>query len=243
MIKNKNVIDLNKGTKMCDLDEIFKEAVKGVTNKELNEYSGAAKIGNNPIKCDDQFAAIIEVTKLKISFLFNDITATERISKQKFYEEKKLDVVALGPAMGNTGCNIESMLLGNLMKYCLMNDMQKEGAYSKSSSKIQEGKYKLLLINACQYQCSLGNLRSDDNKKRRDDIFKKVFQNEPIIKDFIKRVELYRPKIIINCCTHGKKHDLHKQVQEVIDKNFMYATKLVGDHPTSAFFARGFQDS
>jgi hypothetical protein len=96
----------------------------------------------------------------------------------------------VGPAMGNTGCNIESMLLGNLMKYCLINDMQKEGAYSKYSSKIQEGKYKLLLINACQYQCSLGNLIGDDNKKRRDDIFKEVFQKEPIIKDFIKRVEI-----------------------------------------------------
>lgn len=149
----------------------------------------------------------------------------------------------IGPGMGISGCNIESMLLVNLMKYILINDMQENGAYSKTNSRIQEGKYKLVLINACQYQCSLGNLTGNENKNRRDDIFKEILLKEPIINDFIERVESYRPKIIINCCTRGKKYNLQKQVQDIIDKNFMYAIKLIGDHPASAFFARGFHDS
>ena len=62
-------------------------------------------------------------------------------------------------------------------------------------------------------------------------------------KDFIKRLRRFNPKIIINCCTgghYGEVDGLQKQVQKVIDGGNFSALKLIGSHPSSAFFARGF---
>ena len=144
--------------------------------------------------------------------------------------------------MGTTGDGIKNMILGNIAKFMTINDVQSNGSYFKTSSEIVEGVYKLLVINAVQYQCSLGCLDGVGMKKRLDDIFKSFF-NEDARKDFCKRLALFNPKIIINCCTgghYGEVDGLQKRVQEVIDSGNFSALKLIGGHPSSAFFARGF---
>ena len=71
----------------------------------------------------------------------------------------------------------------------------------------------------------------------------KKLRKKILKEDFKRRLKLYNPKIIINCCTgghYGEVDGLQKRVQEVIDSGNFSALKLIGSHPSSAFFARGF---
>ena len=242
------------------MDEIFKNIVKEVTHKMFNNIDTAAQANGEPLKCEDQFVAIIEITKEKVVFIENDFL--QRAKVQEYQNEKCLDTIALvlesphkeelknaynvAPARGTTGKNIESMLLGNLAKYMYINDTQQNGAYFLSDEKIKCGKYKLLLINAVQYQCSLGDLEESKANGWRDEIFQKMFSNQYVKNDFKERLKKYNPKIIINCCTGGeysKADGLQKLVQDEIDADFTNAIKLIGSHPASAFFSRGFCDA
>ena len=242
---------------MFNLNNKFKEVVLTVTGKDINKHDKAARDGECALKCDDQFVATIEITNSKISFIDNDILSTSREDRQEFYKNQAIDTIALvlesphkkefensscGPAKGAAGENISDILLGNLAKFRFINDIQNEGAYFKTSIDLREGKYKLLLINAVQYQCSLGDLTGKGKKEQRDKIFRAFFIREAQ-DDFIERLRRHNPKIIINCCTGGhymKVDGLQKMVQEVIDRENFSAVKLIGSHPASAFFARGF---
>ena len=243
---------------MCSLGRQFSDVVFKVTNPKLCAHKKAAVKNNKPIKCEDQFVAIIEITKSKICYIDNDIESIDRNERQTYYKSQNIDTIVLvlesphteefdndrcvGPAMGATGDGIKNILLGNLAKFMVINDLQNQGSYFKSSSEITEGLYKLLIINAVQYQCSLGNLEDDIMKRQRNKIFDGFFDKNAK-KDFKKRLKMFNPKIIINCCTgghYGKTDGLQKKVQEVIDSEPFFALKLIGSHPSSAFFARGF---
>lgn len=243
---------------MCVLEERFKRVVMEVTGKNLCEYKKSATQNGNPVKCEDQFVATIEITNSKVCFIDNDIKNKDRKNVQKKYISQNLDTIALilespnskefshneclGPAMGKTGDGITNILLGNIAKFITVNDLQNFGSYFKTSSEIVEGVYKLLIINAVQYQCSLGDLNGKSMENHKDDIFKKFFDNDAR-KDFVKRLKQFNPKIIINCCTGGHYRDidgLQEQVQEVIDNANCSALRLIGAHPSSAYFARGF---
>ena len=243
------------------LDKKFVEIVKKVTNKKFHKFDTVAQCDGKPIKCEDQFVAIIEVTQSKVDYLKNDFPKENR-KLQKFYQDSELDTIAIvlesphthefskndyiGPAIGTSGTNIEKFLLGNLAKYMLVNDLQKNGAYFFPNPRINLGKYRILLLNSVQYQCSLGALNSDDDKKRRDNIFSKMFSESAVKQDFSERLKKHSPKIIINCCTKGDSNtliNLQEIVQNEIDSNFSKALKLIGNHPSSAYFCHGFQDA
>ena len=116
-------------------------------------------------------------------------------------------------------CNIKNILLGNLAKFIFINDLLDHGSYFKTSSEITEGLYKLLIVNAVQYQGSLENLANDASKRKRNTIFEDFFE-KTAKEDFKRRLKLYNPKIIINCCTgghYGEVDGLQKRVQEVLD--------------------------
>ena len=55
------------------------------------------------------------------------------------------------------------------------------------------------LINAIQYQCSLGVA----TKHYRDEVFTKLWENQGIRDDFKERVQEFSPNVIINSCTQG----------------------------------------
>lgn len=238
---------------MCKLRNKFENIIKS-----YNQDNAALKKGH-PLKCNDQFVAIIEITNDKVSFIENDILSDNRIKKHKYYKSTQNDTIAIilesphkkefeketniGPALGQTGFNISNYLLGNLAKLISINDLHNEGVYFNKNTNIENGKYKLLLINAVQFQCSLGILHGVKNKENRDEIFEKFFENDDAKNDFLKRLKQHNPKIIINCCTggHYRKIDgLQKLVQDVIDGGNINAIKLAGYHPSSPLFAGGF---
>jgi len=245
---------------MGELNDIFKNIAETEAKEKIINIKTAAQVNGVPSRCEDQFVAIIEITKEKVVYVENDFS--KRKNSKEYENQRYLDTIALvlesphkeefkniqdiAPAKGTTGKNIEAMLLGILAKYIYINDIHQHGAYSLTNSKIKYGKYKLLLINAVQYQCSLGSLSGEKYKKRRDDIFSEMFSNQYVKTDFKERLEIYNPKIIINCCTGGeyrKVAGLQKLVQNEIDANFPNSIKLIGSHPASAFFARGFYDA
>lgn len=244
--------------KETKLRDEFEKIVLEVTTKDITKHANAAQKDSRALRCDDQFVATIEITKSKVCFLDNDLETINRNERQNYYKAKNIDTIALilesphteefandrclGPAMGKTGDNIKNILLGNLAKFIFINDLQSHGSYFKTSSEITEGVYKLLIVNAVQYQCSLGDLNTCGSSLQRDKIFTNFFIRYAR-KDFIKRLRRFNPKIIINCCTgghYGEVDGLQKQVQKVIDGGNFSALKLIGSHPSSAFFARGF---
>jgi hypothetical protein len=58
-------------------------------------------------------------------------------------------------------------------------------------------KYDVVLVNAIQYQCSLG----EDTSKYRDDVF--ILNWIDLQNDFVERIKRINPALIINCCTKG----------------------------------------
>ena len=146
-------------TPNSSIEKTFIKVVEKVTQKKLQDFDTAARCGENPIKCEDQFAAIIEITQNKVDYIKNDFTNTNRGNEQKYYQQNNLPTIALilesphksefnlkssthyGPAMGKTGENIEKFLVGNIAKYICINDLQNNGAYFLKNSKIQSGKY------------------------------------------------------------------------------------------------------
>jgi len=102
------------------------------------------------------------------------------------------------PAAGLTGTNIREL-------------------FNEALCKIKEsGKFKLLIMNAIQYQCSLG-VPTDSF---RDEVFKRVWDKFGGV-DFVKRLNSTYKKgdIVINACTKGKhKPYLRDLVDDAINR-------------------------
>jgi hypothetical protein len=109
-----------------------------------------------------------------------------------------------GPANGPTGVNIRRLL---------QRVLEKVRPVSENSE--------LVLMNAVQYQCSLGELP----KIHRDAVFQKVW-SEGAKEDFRERLQdVFRQgDVVINACTRGKTTPpLRDMVKDVIDE-------VVGEH-------------
>ena len=145
----------------------------------------------------------------------------------------------LAPAKGRTGQNISKYLLRNLLNY-LTTSTEDNIIRLFANNTISNGVYRLLLINPIQYQCSLGVSR----KGIRDKVFSECWKNHLFVNDFVKRLKLSQPTIIINCCTGGQQGGdqagLQKMVQKVIDKHFGSAIRIYGYHPSTFWFPHGF---
>ena len=239
---------------MDDTSTNNESSVRSIFIRTVDEILKDKELDYEKRKCEDQYVAIVEITKHKVEYVINEIESRDE-NKIKEIEKFDIPTIALvlesphkreyynipSPARGITGSNINSCFLGALAKFISINDMKEHGAFFISSSKISEGKYKLLLINAIQYQCSLGKL-GIDNRKQKEDIFCKVWCAGGK-KDFVSRLKKACPRIIINCCTGEKKREntLMGKVQDAIDENFAGSLRLTGVHPSSAWFARGFE--
>lgn len=92
--------------------------------------------------------------------------------------------------------------------------------------------YGLIIINAIQYQCSLGS----PTKCFRDNVFETVW-NDFGEDDFVTRLQsIYQSgDVILNCCTKGnsKNGELRQRVQQAIKKLTTNSILLRRTHPSS----------
>lgn len=198
-------------------------------------------------KCEDQFVGLLKVERrnarfckwLKCSlekekrqnrqklhdelFAYNDIPiiliVLESPHKDEF-ETLKYNIEKPMPAMAITGDNLFKLLPKYMNR---INATSEHVGVSRGMGYVDmpSGIYRVLLVNAIQYQCSLG----DEPKKYRNKIFNSMWNNEIVRQDFINRISINNVKVIINSSTGGKngnklkagEETIRKQVQNVID--------------------------
>lgn len=253
---------------MCNQSPIMITSVS--SNVFQNIASNVNNIANGNINtnpCPDQYVGIINIEKNgcvsdwnvgweKDSIFIKD--KTNRQSNSDTLQNKDMAVLAIvlesphkdefdnnqaiGPAIGTTGDNIEKYLPEVLFNY-LPSIKVDNKIYYAPEDQISNDTYKVLLINAIQYQCSLG----EDTKLYRDKIFSEMWKQANVNQDFIKRLESHKPKVVINCCTKGDFKDTEKDkhlrelVQNEINKycKGKNILKLRAAHPSSLHFRNG----
>ena len=146
---------------------------------------------------------------------------------------------SIGPACGKTGKHLYLWLPEVLLKYFpFVVDEETKKAKYYSLKDIESGLYAIKLVNAIQFQCSLGK----DTAECRDAVFSEMWDKNEAIDSFIKRVKEAHPDIIINCCTRGniktEKNTLRSKVQVAISQNFN-CLLLRAAHPSSPKFKDG----
>lgn len=226
-------------------------------NCHIKPNNLAVSTKKKPLVCPDQYVAIVKIKKFcnrtSVKYLENNIQNchNRKIEINNKYKsiviilesphDKEFDFnnnVAIGPAVGKTGENFSKWFCETMLKSMIINRC-KSGATQKKKSKIKSGIYNIVFMNAIQYQCSLG----EETSSFRDQIFSKMWE-KPEVKDCFKnRLKLYKPNMIINCCTGGKSkskgsrlvEDYLKTIDEKID---LY---MEGAHPSSAYFLEGFE--
>lgn len=216
---------------MESCNEIFEKVVKEIlktAKKDVNYQKG---------KCEDQYVGLLQIERKNARFSKwiktsltddeNDINVQNRINLHKELDNKlNIPVLAIMlesphkneykneysmPACGKTGYNLYKFLPKYLN--CINSTLE-----SKDESKgigyidIKSGIYRVLLINAIQYQCSLGQ----KIKSYRNKVVEKMWANDIVKKDFESRIASYKLNIVINCCTSCDLN-LRKKVQESIN--------------------------
>ena len=224
----------------------------------------ARTVDGKAYQCPDQFIAKIKVNVSRcfegeVRWITDQSTIKNRSEADTIEKEKKTPTIALVlesphreefftdpksktireksfPAMGTTGDTIVESLPDVLLKYILQKE-DGDGAITRAVRDIENGDYRLVLVNVIQFQCSLG----EPTDRYRDDVFQKCFNDPVFSNDFRKRLKKYRPSIIINCCTLSKKKfSFRDRVQKLINKRFPSVLRLQGYHPSCPLFNKGF---
>ena len=250
------------------LDVYNEKENKSVENFSSIPLSNIAKDNNGQaISCPDQIVGKIKVKKdgciedWEVGWIKDCIDKNSRCGisnshkpiiaivlesphKDEFNRESKK---AIGPACGSTGRNIKKYLPSVLFNYLPAIDEAFGLIKYDSNKQIQNGEYCIALINAIQYQCSLG----EDTSEYRDKIFSKMWELKKVKDDFIKRLKNSKPSVIINCCTRGNFKDneeelfLRNLVKNTIDEflqkqsNSKNILCLRAAHPSSSHFRNG----
>ncbi|MCF4151792.1 hypothetical protein L2W58_08245 [Dethiosulfovibrio sp. F2B] len=212
----------------------YEETVEGI----LDSYSKKKdKKWFCNCKCEDQWISVEEKNE------GYELTPNDRPSQEsddpcfililesphrrefKTYDKKNKKLKTLKtpkPANGKTGRNIQDHFIDSMA-------IQMDG----------KKKCYIYLLNAIQYQCSLGLTQNQENKKIKLDIFNKTWGNEGM-ENFKERLKgVYgtipdnRPTYIVNACTNlGKlKEDITTRASEVTEKKIFQRC-----HPSSGYF-------
>lgn len=212
--------------------------------------------------CPDCFVAKIEIEIHNnvghIKYLVSSITEYEnRVPLDKTLSEEDYPVIAIvlesphkaefegdiSPLKNNTSSNfLYKYLIRNLFDY-ITTISNPCGTYSRRTSEIENGVYRIKLVNAVQFQCSLGKDLSESMWENNKNRIVETCLNESGFKESLVE-RLKDATIIINCCTgqkDGKIDGLQKQVQEIIDQNYPKRVRLYGYHPSSQYFFTGFK--
>ncbi len=135
-----------------------------------------------------------------------------------------------GPANGSTGVNIRIRLVDQPKKVTNLSD---------------KSKLNLVLVNAVQYQCSLGkSLQTKEGKLIRDEVFQECWEAGKGQRNFKDRLaKYYLPgSIVINCCTQsvnkrngGRKKQVTNAIEEVVQETGVSTDAAVFElsHPSN----------
>ncbi|MDN5343487.1 MAG: hypothetical protein PWP28_2367 [Oceanotoga sp.] len=121
----------------------------------------------------------IKIKKEEIRRLENKIIIILESPHVEEFNSQKLNFPA--PAMGKTGENLQKYFIESMKKY------------------LENKNYNIILMNSIQYQCSLGY----DTNIYRDRLWLELWEYEDYDCDFINRLNIYEPDIIVNLCTKG----------------------------------------
>ena len=151
----------------------------------------------------------------------------------------------IGPACGTTGRNLRNWLPEVLLNYvpCIVDSQNNHKAKYHSCKDIESGVYAVKLINAVQYQCSLG----EETTKFRDLVFSNLWECDggEVKESFSRRLNTACPNIVINCCTKGYVSDEQKELRYLVQKEITTQNKksnsllLRAAHPSSLYFKNG----
>lgn len=212
--------------------EIFEETANKIIAKKKEKENDKKKIvipNYDKRKCEDQFLGLIQIERGNAHFC-RWITVSEKHDdidqRKKIHEELEnlnypvLVIVLESPhtnefkyafptlALGETGENLVKLL----PKYINRIDCTIEDSISSKGSgylDMQSGIYRVLLVNAIQYQCSLGV----STKLYRTDVFNELWNKDEFKKDFTTRMLKHDVKIVVNASTSSVRNN----VQECID--------------------------
>lgn len=245
---------MNKSKKETSGKEYLKDQYKLTDKTSFGFFTN-----DTPKICIDECVGVIEICDEKIVYVNNDFENRKKptdypsipsiviIIESPHTDEFAKDKVEGSPAKGCTGNNLQKYLLFNLYKYLHCNDQRINGVYSFSNKKIANGKYKIIISNAVQYQCSLGlplkGKHSNGNREGTNKRFLMCLNKDKNI--FISRIKGYQPKVIINSCTgqnKGAVAGLQEKVQNILQENIANALFLYSAHPSSVYFLEGFKD-
>lgn len=130
----------------------------------------------------------------------------------------------INPALGKTGENLQ-----NYFKKLI-------NALAISEHDLNNGQYRIILMESIQYQCSLGI--KPLNQKIRDLVFSEIWnlQNKngefPTKLDFISRLASYMPDVILNLCTTPSNNFVQKEIEQYL-KIYPSVKLYIGYHPSS----------
>ncbi len=140
-----------------------------------------------------------------------------------FYLDGKLQPIT--PAQGKTGKCIQLSLKDKLNELL-----------AKSHVNISNGEYQVVLMNPIQWQTSLYDLYKDPStmhSRLRDKIWKQLWELPEVRVEFINRLGMYNPILIINACTGRNYGDsLKSAVRKEIKEKFTTTILPIG-HPSS----------
>ena len=184
----------------------------------------------------------VEIDKKICNRIKKESLKTIVIVLESPHKDEFLNNDSVGVAVGKTGENLFHWLPQVLLNYvpCEVEETTAKAKYHGAKD-IESGIYAIRIVNAIQYQCSLG----EDTEKYRDDIFSKLWDSSMVQNDFIDRLEKSHPDIIINCCTKGnykkseEEKELRRKVQNVIDSQNYDTLILKAAHPSSYHFKAG----
>ena len=185
------------------------------------------------------------------NFLKTIVIVLESPHTDEFLKKNK-ERLAIGPACGETGEHLYWWLPEVMLKYLpfLVDKVTKKVKYY-SIKDIESGVYVIKLVNAIQFQCSLGENTEPSKKTKekdkcyRDKVFAKMWDSAEVIESFIKRIKDARPNIIINCCTRGnlgkKCGTLRDRVQKELNAKSKNLSCLLlrAAHPSGPQFKNG----
>lgn len=150
--------------------------------------------------CPDNFIGTIENMKPKLNF---SISTRKEFTKRNSIDDiinngyKNIVMILESPHINEYKYANENFIApaigktGELLKKWFYKCIKKHLSPNK--------KYNVILMNAIQYQCSLG----EDTIIYRDKLWCNLWFNYNKKDDFIKRLKHYNPDIIINACTIG----------------------------------------
>lgn len=209
-----------------EVNDEIKEILFDVNDKEYKELSDKALIKNNELKLKlftqnkkvpdvwrytyipqkgvfkhetSDFNSKFNDKKIPLNVKSSIVLLLESPHKDEYQKNK---FIPLAPAQGATGRAIEKFKDKNSsknIKYLTLEELL-------IKSNIVE-KAPILLVNPVQYQASLGSFTKKLNKNLRNNLWKSLF-NE-LKNDFISRLNLYKPSLIINGCTNDLKDEIN----------------------------------